>query len=245
MLSTGAVHVAQFRQPSRNSLVACNALAASEATRPLSNCSGSIRRRLAPRGWSLDAEMDAVPVRLDQPDLAIFSPVMFTAWGKRLGDRRSILQTAVPLAHLRDAPIRTATGCQGAQCKAGVLLKVALPHRSGERGRPSGNSITLPLARRSIRPAREFFHLLGGPLAPAGLGSGPIARQAARPSRLRRLVRFRSRSLPRVLAASVRHFSAGVAQAANAWSASPCRGSARPLAIIARCSARQAVAWKR
>jgi hypothetical protein len=30
-----------------------------------------------------DAEVDAVLARLDAPDFAVFSPVMFTAWGRR------------------------------------------------------------------------------------------------------------------------------------------------------------------
>ena len=37
------------------------------------------------RGLITDAEIDAVLARLDAPDLAVFSPVMFTAWGRRSG----------------------------------------------------------------------------------------------------------------------------------------------------------------
>jgi ubiquinone/menaquinone biosynthesis C-methylase UbiE len=42
-----------------------------------------VRREAIRRGLVTDAEIDAVLARLDAPDFAVFSPVMFTAWGRR------------------------------------------------------------------------------------------------------------------------------------------------------------------
>jgi SAM-dependent methyltransferase len=42
-----------------------------------------MRREAVARGLITDAEIDAVLARLDAPDFAVFSPVMFTAWGRR------------------------------------------------------------------------------------------------------------------------------------------------------------------
>jgi hypothetical protein len=43
-----------------------------------------VRREAVAKGLVTDAEIDAVLARLDTPDFAIFSLVMFTAWGRRL-----------------------------------------------------------------------------------------------------------------------------------------------------------------
>jgi hypothetical protein len=42
-----------------------------------------VRREAVAKGLVTDAEIDAVLARLDAPDFAIFSVVMFTAWGRR------------------------------------------------------------------------------------------------------------------------------------------------------------------
>jgi ubiquinone/menaquinone biosynthesis C-methylase UbiE len=42
-----------------------------------------VRKEAVARGLITDAEIDAVLARLDAPDFAVFSPVMFTAWGRR------------------------------------------------------------------------------------------------------------------------------------------------------------------
>jgi ubiquinone/menaquinone biosynthesis C-methylase UbiE len=42
-----------------------------------------IRGEAIAKGLITDAEVDAVLARLDAPDFAVFSPVMFTAWGRR------------------------------------------------------------------------------------------------------------------------------------------------------------------
>jgi hypothetical protein len=42
-----------------------------------------VRKEAVAKGLITDAEIDAVLARLDAPDFAVFSPVMFTAWGRR------------------------------------------------------------------------------------------------------------------------------------------------------------------
>jgi ubiquinone/menaquinone biosynthesis C-methylase UbiE len=42
-----------------------------------------IRGEVVTKGLITDAEVDAALTRLDAPDFAVFSPVMFTAWGRR------------------------------------------------------------------------------------------------------------------------------------------------------------------
>jgi hypothetical protein len=42
-----------------------------------------VREEALAKGLITDAEIDAVLARLDAPDFAVFSPVMFTAWGRR------------------------------------------------------------------------------------------------------------------------------------------------------------------
>jgi hypothetical protein len=42
-----------------------------------------VRKEAISKGLITDAEVDAVLTRLDEPDFAFFSPVMFTAWGRR------------------------------------------------------------------------------------------------------------------------------------------------------------------
>ena len=42
-----------------------------------------VRKEAVAKGLITDAEVDAVLARLDAPDFAVFSPVMFTAWGRR------------------------------------------------------------------------------------------------------------------------------------------------------------------
>ena len=44
-----------------------------------------VRTEAVAKGLITDAEIDAVLARLDAPDFAVFSPVMFTAWGRRSG----------------------------------------------------------------------------------------------------------------------------------------------------------------
>jgi ubiquinone/menaquinone biosynthesis C-methylase UbiE len=44
-----------------------------------------VRREAVAKGLITDAEIDAVLRRLEAPDFAVFSPVMFTAWGRRPG----------------------------------------------------------------------------------------------------------------------------------------------------------------
>jgi ubiquinone/menaquinone biosynthesis C-methylase UbiE len=46
---------------------------------------GQVRREAVAKGLITDAEFDAVLACLDAPDFAVFSPVMFTAWGRRPG----------------------------------------------------------------------------------------------------------------------------------------------------------------
>jgi hypothetical protein len=46
---------------------------------------GQVRTEAVAKGLITDAEIDAVLARLDAPDFAVFSPVMFTAWGRRAG----------------------------------------------------------------------------------------------------------------------------------------------------------------
>jgi ubiquinone/menaquinone biosynthesis C-methylase UbiE len=41
-----------------------------------------VRKEAVAKGLVTDAEIDAVLARLDAPDFAVFSPVMFTAWGR-------------------------------------------------------------------------------------------------------------------------------------------------------------------
>jgi ubiquinone/menaquinone biosynthesis C-methylase UbiE len=42
-----------------------------------------VRKEAVAKGLITDAEIDAVLARLNAPDFAVFSPVMFTAWGRR------------------------------------------------------------------------------------------------------------------------------------------------------------------
>jgi ubiquinone/menaquinone biosynthesis C-methylase UbiE len=42
-----------------------------------------VRKEAVAKGLMTDAEIDVVLARLDAPDFAVFSPVMFTAWGRR------------------------------------------------------------------------------------------------------------------------------------------------------------------
>ena len=42
-----------------------------------------VRKEAVAKGLITDAEIDVVLTRLDAPDFAVFSPVMFTAWGRR------------------------------------------------------------------------------------------------------------------------------------------------------------------
>ena len=44
-----------------------------------------VRKEAVAKGMITDAEVDAVLARLDASDFAVFSPVMFTAWGRRPG----------------------------------------------------------------------------------------------------------------------------------------------------------------
>src|SRR5262245_30781828 len=46
---------------------------------------GQVRREAVAKGLITDAEIDAVLRGLEAPDFAVFSPVMFTAWGRRPG----------------------------------------------------------------------------------------------------------------------------------------------------------------
>jgi len=48
-----------------------------------------VRTEAVAKGLITDAEIDAVLARLDAPDFAVFSPVMFTAWGRRPGSAAS------------------------------------------------------------------------------------------------------------------------------------------------------------
>ena len=44
-----------------------------------------VRQESVAKGLITDAEIDAVLACLNAPDFAVFSPVMFTAWGRRPG----------------------------------------------------------------------------------------------------------------------------------------------------------------
>src|SRR5262249_32206400 len=44
-----------------------------------------VREEAVAKGLITDAEIDALLARLDAPDFAVFSSVMFTAWGRRPG----------------------------------------------------------------------------------------------------------------------------------------------------------------
>jgi len=44
-----------------------------------------VRKEAVAKGLITDAEIDALLARLDAPDFAVFSSVMFTAWGRRPG----------------------------------------------------------------------------------------------------------------------------------------------------------------
>ena len=44
---------------------------------------GQVRRETVAKGLITDAEVDAMLARLNALDFAVFSPVMFTAWGRR------------------------------------------------------------------------------------------------------------------------------------------------------------------
>ena len=55
-----------------------------------------VRTEAVAKGLITDAEIDAVLARLDAPDFAVFSPVMFTAWGRRPGSAASQSDHALP-----------------------------------------------------------------------------------------------------------------------------------------------------
>jgi ubiquinone/menaquinone biosynthesis C-methylase UbiE len=55
-----------------------------------------VRREAVAKGLVTDAEIDAVLERLDAPDFAVFSLVMFTAWGRRPGFAASQSDHALP-----------------------------------------------------------------------------------------------------------------------------------------------------
>jgi len=42
-----------------------------------------VRKEAVAKGLITDAEIDVVLMRLEVPDFTVFSPVMFTAWGRR------------------------------------------------------------------------------------------------------------------------------------------------------------------
>ena len=44
---------------------------------------GQVRRETVAKGLITDAEVDAMLARLNALDFVVFSPVMFTAWGRR------------------------------------------------------------------------------------------------------------------------------------------------------------------
>jgi hypothetical protein len=44
-----------------------------------------VRTEAVAKGLITNAEIDAMLARLEAPDFAVFSPVMFTAWGRRAG----------------------------------------------------------------------------------------------------------------------------------------------------------------
>jgi hypothetical protein len=48
-----------------------------------------VRREAVAKGLITDAEIDAVLRRLEALDFAVFSPVMFTAWGRRPASPRT------------------------------------------------------------------------------------------------------------------------------------------------------------
>ena len=56
------------------------AAASAQVSRP--RTIAQVRREAVAKGLITDAEIDAVLARLDAPDFAVFSPVMFTAWGR-------------------------------------------------------------------------------------------------------------------------------------------------------------------
>jgi hypothetical protein len=55
-----------------------------------------VREEAVAKELITDAEIDAVLARLDAPDFAVFSPVMFTAWGRRPGLAISQSDHALP-----------------------------------------------------------------------------------------------------------------------------------------------------
>ena len=55
-----------------------------------------VRKEAVAKGLITDAEIDTVLARLDTPDFAVFSPVMFTAWGRRPGLATSQSDHALP-----------------------------------------------------------------------------------------------------------------------------------------------------
>jgi ubiquinone/menaquinone biosynthesis C-methylase UbiE len=55
-----------------------------------------VRKEAVAKGLTTDAEIDAVLARLEAPDFALFSPVMFTAWGRRPGLAASHSDHALP-----------------------------------------------------------------------------------------------------------------------------------------------------
>jgi ubiquinone/menaquinone biosynthesis C-methylase UbiE len=57
-----------------------------------------VRKEAVAKGLITDAEIDAVLARLEAPDFAVFSPVMFTAWGRRAGLADSQSDHALPVS---------------------------------------------------------------------------------------------------------------------------------------------------
>ena len=55
-----------------------------------------VRKEAVDKGLITDAEIDEVLARLDAKDFAVFSPVMFTAWGRRPGSTASHSDHALP-----------------------------------------------------------------------------------------------------------------------------------------------------
>jgi ubiquinone/menaquinone biosynthesis C-methylase UbiE len=55
-----------------------------------------VRKEAVAKGLITDAEVDALLARLDAPDFAVFSPVMFTAWGRRPGFATSQSDHSLP-----------------------------------------------------------------------------------------------------------------------------------------------------
>jgi ubiquinone/menaquinone biosynthesis C-methylase UbiE len=63
-----------------------------------------VRREAVAKGLVTDAEIDAVLARLNAPDFALFSLVMFTAWGRRPGFAASESDRALPVSRQATEP---------------------------------------------------------------------------------------------------------------------------------------------